>query len=927
MTKYQIIKICLAVIALLGLSCPAAMEYPPPSGTAVIKNQSTDFRAVWVASVLNLDYPSRPSLTVDDVKAEAVAILDSAKNIGFNAVILQVRPTCDAFYPSDLFPWSAYLSGIQDFTVAADFDPLAFWIDEAHQRGMELHAWVNPYRVTRDGQPDQPADLAKLSPNNPAVQNPGWRVLHTDGNYYLDPGLPEVRNYIVDGIREIITRYQVNGIHYDDYFYPDTGFSDDATYATYGAGSPRDEWRRENVNHLVKATYDTVKSVKPAVRFGISPAGIWQNSKTSPQGSQTEGYETYINHYADCVTWIQNHWIDYICPQIYWEIGFPIANYSVLLEWWANVVHQSRVDLYIGQAAYRVASGKTVDDPWYGVGEIIRQLNLNADYPEVKGHIMFRWGSFADNPILGALVRDYYLTHNNTTTLANAGFTHPALPAVLFPQLAPSLVVGRPSSESVNASQNKYCILGASDPSVPLQVNGEEILDRTHDGYFSYYAALSPGANSFVFTQEGQNTVTRLINYGGGGGGGSSGGTSGGTSGGAGANANGTNGGPKVVPTPSDQHPRAEISIPYAYIFLNPTTSGGPIGDLMQGQIDSIVAATEDGKWIKLGIGVWVQATDIQRTNDQPFRNTVSAPAYTTGDKWDRVVYALTDPATATTTFDGKQLTLKIRGESSDNAKPALPETSPFGRIDATVANSGADSGDDSTIGAITTHVFTLNEGQKIEGYYTEIQGTTLTLHIKKRMQASDTTLPLQNFTILLDPGHGGSDPGALGPLGMLFPEKDINFTTTMKVKNELEMLGATVELTRSGDNEMSLNDRVEKNRALRPDLFLSIHANSLDESADGARVIGVSTWYRHRIAQDVCSFVFDFVWNDLTRPQTGWHEENFYVCRPTWAPSFLIETGFLCNPQEFSWLVNAQEQDRLASSIARGIAGYFMGN
>jgi N-acetylmuramoyl-L-alanine amidase len=458
----------------------------------------------------------------------------------------------------------------------------------------------------------------------------------------------------------------------------------------------------------------------------------------------------------------------------------------------------------------------------------------------------------------------------------------------------PELVVGRPANFSVTTHTNEYCILGASDPQIPLKMNGEEILTRTEEGYFSAHVTLSPGSNSFVFTQDGQETLTRLITY-------QPGGSSGGTP-----------PIPAIVPTPSGQSPLAEVSAANAYVYPSPTTSGGSCGELSMGQTDTISATASDGKWIKLGIGVWIQASDIKRLPGQPLTNNISAPQYAAGDKWDTVSYPMTIPAASTLTYDGNKLSLKIRG-SSTAAPPALPGGSPFSQLNITTENG------------VTTQDFILKPGQRIEGYYTEISGNTLILHIKKRLQAGDTTLPLQNLVILLDPGHGGPEPGAFGPLGAKLPEKAINLSTAFKIKYELEKLGATVEMTRTGDDELSLHGRVEKSRALRPDLFLSIHANSLDESRDGARTMGISTWHKERVSEDFSSFMYDFLWNDLNRPRVGTHQANFYVCRPTWAPSFLIETGFLCNPWEFSWLVNAREQDRLARSIARGIASYYM--
>ncbi|MCL1916903.1 MAG: family 10 glycosylhydrolase [Peptococcaceae bacterium] len=903
----------LACIAFVALSFFISPKIPPGTPTNGLSHPS-EFRGVWVASVLNLDYPSQSGLSVEHLKTEALAILDGAQNIGFNAVILQVRPSGDALYPSDLYPWSAYMSETQGVPPSPEFDPLAFWIEEAHKRDMELHAWINPFRVTRDGDESNPASLTDLAANNPAVQNPDWATLYKDGNYYLDPGLPEVRDYIIQGIDEIITHYDVDGIHFDDYFYPNPDFQDDDAYKRYGKDEqgqkqPKEDWRRANVNQLVQAAHETIARTNPRIRFGISPAGIWQNSTSSPLGSQTQGNETHNSHYADCLTWIQNKWIDYICPQLYWEIGYSIADYSILLDWWTQAVKGTPVDLYIGQAAYRTATEKTAGDSWYGTGEIVRQLSLNATYTEVKGHIMFRYGIFTDTPILPAILRDHYLYPETHPPISSAPpITLITLPSPPIPSPG-ELMIGRPVDAAITASKSEYCLLGASDPQVPLKMNGEEITTRTEEGYFSVYVTLDSGSNSFEFTQEGQDTVTRLITF-------QKPGSSGSDSSGSG----GSPPSPSITPTPDDPRPLAEVSVANAYIFPSPTTTGGPCGELVKGQTDTLIATTDDGKWSQLGIGVWIQNSDIRRLDSRPLTNTLSPPIYVTGDKWDTVSYTMETPAASTLVYDGEKLTLKIRGDTStdtstDASNPPSsipPDASPFDRLDMSAADG------------ITTQVFTLKSGQEIHGYYTDISGTTLTLHIKKKPPIRDTAQPLQNLTILLDPGHGGAEPGALGPLGAKLPEKTINLSISHKVKQELERFGATVEMTRTDDSDVPLGDRVEKNRALRPDLFLSIHANSVEESKDAAQAMGVSTWHKERVSEDFSAFMCQFLWNDMNRPHTGHNQSNFYVCRPTWTPSFIVETGFMCNPKEFSWLINEVEQNRLANSIARGVVAYF---
>ncbi|MCL1896965.1 MAG: family 10 glycosylhydrolase, partial [Clostridiales bacterium] len=375
------ISFALALLTLIALLMPLPLSAA----------RDAEFRAVWVATVINLDYPSSPGVSVDIMKSEARHILDRALEFGFNTVILQVRPTGDAFYKSGLFPWSAYLTGEQGKAPAGGFDPLEYWISEAHARGLELHAWINPFRVTRVS-----ADNPAMSPENPAVKNPGWTIKTADGALIYDPGLPEVRKLVIDGVKEIVENYDVDGVHFDDYFYPSGSFDDDSTYAKYsGNYIDRGNWRRENINRLIEDTYKAVKSANPGCVFGVAPVAIWANKSSTSLGSDTNGQESYYAQYADTRKWVKNDWLDYIAPQIYWSIGQNNSDYAKVLAWWVDTVKDTEVDLYVGHATWRLNSSDR-QSAWYGTNEIVRQINLNRTYPEVKGSVHFRF-AFIDN--------------------------------------------------------------------------------------------------------------------------------------------------------------------------------------------------------------------------------------------------------------------------------------------------------------------------------------------------------------------------------------------------------------------------------------------------------------------------------------------------------------------------------------------------
>ncbi len=366
------------------------------------------FKGVWVSTVYNLDYPSKATIDANTLMAEADKILDNCKEMGMTAVFLQVRPSGDALYESDIYPWSKYLTGTQGFAPSNNFDPLTYWIKGAHKRGMELHAWLNPYRVTKGGD----SEWNSLSPDNPAKLHPEWAVKYSpDGNYYLNPGLPEVRQLVIDGIVEIVKNYDVDGIHFDDYFYPGQNFNDNDSFILYGKDFPTlDEWRINNVDVLIKGVYDAIKKIDKNVAFGVSPQGIWANKNNRPEGSDTTGSQS-INHYADTRKWVKDGIIDYICPQIYWYIGQKGADYEVVAKWWADVVKNTKVKLYIGMADYK-ANSTNPTDTWYGITAIENQIALNRTIPEVDGEIHFRYKFLIDNQNLF----DFYKNEGKTET-------------------------------------------------------------------------------------------------------------------------------------------------------------------------------------------------------------------------------------------------------------------------------------------------------------------------------------------------------------------------------------------------------------------------------------------------------------------------------------------------------------------------------
>ncbi len=365
-----------------------------------------ELRGMWVATVENVDWPSKPGLSAAEQRAGLIAYLDEAVARRLNAVILQVRPSADALWPSPYEPWAKCLTGVQGKDPG--WDPLGTAVQEAHARGLELHAWFNPYRVANH------ADPSRLSARHPARLHPEW-VVPYGGKLYYNPGLPEVRAFVQDAMLDAVRRYDIDAVHWDDYFYPypvaGQGFPDGAAYATYGAGFPDlAAWRRSNTDKLVREMSERIKALKPTVRFGISPFGVWRNASTDPLGSRTEaGVQTYDDLYADTRGWVKKGWIDHVCPQLYWNIGFAPADYAALVPWWGEVVRGTGVDLFIGEALYK-AGDPAQSAAWQDPAELSRHVDFAAAYDQVRGHVYFSGKSVVTDRIgaMDRVVADHY---------------------------------------------------------------------------------------------------------------------------------------------------------------------------------------------------------------------------------------------------------------------------------------------------------------------------------------------------------------------------------------------------------------------------------------------------------------------------------------------------------------------------------------
>ncbi len=350
-----------------------------------------EFRGVWIATVDNIDWPKRGDYEPSTQRADYIRQLELHKNNGMNAVIVQVRPAADALYPSSLEPWSQWLTGKQGKAPSPFYDPLKFMIDEAHKRGMEFHAWLNPYRANFN------VKSASIAPNHVTKQYPGWFVTYGDKKYF-EPSNKQAQAFVVKVVQDIVSRYEVDAIHMDDYFYPyriaGKEFPDQAAYVRSGSKLSKDDWRRSNVDTIIKKISVAIKQVKPHVQFGISPFSVWRNKDKDPRGSDTKAGQTnYDDLYADILLWLEKDWIDYVAPQLYLEIGHDKIDYKTILDWWSKNSYGKHV--YIGHGIYRVNERSAA---WKNPKELPNQIKLLRQYPNVHGSIYFSSKSFDNNP-------------------------------------------------------------------------------------------------------------------------------------------------------------------------------------------------------------------------------------------------------------------------------------------------------------------------------------------------------------------------------------------------------------------------------------------------------------------------------------------------------------------------------------------------
>ena len=387
-----------------------SIEYHAPDGM----NPKREFRGAWLHVIGQTQWQNK---TPAEQRKYIVDQFQKLHDAGCNAVIFQVRPTADAMYKSELEPWTCWLTGKRGKAPSEDWDPMEFAIEEAHKRGMEFHAWLNPYRVTSNPKEILPAShMANKEPQ---------RFVKFNGQTFFDPAYQENRDFICEVVKDIVGRYDVDAIHIDDYFYPYPANgkrfeNDEASYWQFGKGMERRAWRRKNVDMLIEQLYGTIKQTKPWVRFGVSPFGIWRNKKSDPRGSESSGLQNYDDLYADVLLWAEKGWVDYLAPQLYWTLDMKAAPSRHLADWWSKNSHG--VDVYIGQDVQRTMN--TADPGNKDSNELDTKVKLSRHLPNVQGNVWWH-GYWVTGNMKG--VADSLANKYQSTIAIPPAFGNPAL--------------------------------------------------------------------------------------------------------------------------------------------------------------------------------------------------------------------------------------------------------------------------------------------------------------------------------------------------------------------------------------------------------------------------------------------------------------------------------------------------------------------
>lgn len=942
-----------------------------------------EMRGLWIATTLNIDFPSKEGLSDEQLKGELDSIVLNAYNHGINSIFFQVRPTADALYKSDIFPSSIVLTGIQK--EASDvFDCLEYLLNKAGQYGIDVHAWINPFRITMKEE-----DKEKIISSSPAKKYESMTVDFADGKTYFDPGEPEVRKLVVEGVKEIVEKYpDIAGIHFDDYFYPypisGAEFDDEASYEKYGGGTDKAQWRRENVNALVKDTYYAVKEINPDCRFGVSVFGIWANegSDTPTVGSKTSGLEAYSSLYCDALAWARGGYVDYIAPQNYWSTDNTVAPFDDVARWWNAVLDGTETELYMGHAAY-----KAEDFP---AGEIVGQVEMCRTLSKYNGSIFYGYESICKNSgNVSDDIKKLYVEKNEKKSIESNG--KPI--KINFPE----------NNSYVNTS--KTYILGSCDSGYPIEMNGKAV-SKTNDGYFGEYVDLKQGKNVFEFVQNGK-TETLVVNYGAKNSG--SAGVSkyktmdgmeviGGYPGGstwlnvgdalsvscvapAGSVVEAKVGGMSVILQPTINPPeeseymyekyvgtlrpsafasddetvslgtliftaerngekaeqkcglisqRGENAYAYAEVLNDYThtkvgTSSSFYDDFLPSSkgMRDYVTGVSDG-YCKLRFGGYIKESELMITTGNPLLlNTILTTAV---------------EVVSTDTTNNKCNSTDIRFGVTENIPVDVDFRGENGAMRIIIYNTDTTIipqfeipknpliksivGKKGTRENMLIYTVTLKDNNNFYGFDIVYENGCMIVKLNNPQSLKSGDKPLEGKVIVVDAGHGGADIGAPGPGDV--PESVLNRRIADELVKCLEELGATVHESRKNDETVDLYARMDFLNDLTPDMAVSIHHNSIAGSANALKAKGFMALYSNNSGVLLAQTISDTVCEKLGRTQKPTAYQQLAVARNHRFPSTLLEMCFISNVEEYQWSITEGNCKKSAEAIADGILEYY---
>ncbi len=949
------------------------------AGTEPVDGPDSEVRGVWIASVYNIDYPSSAGLSADKLAAELDAMVENVKAMGLNAIYFQVRPSGDALYDSDIFPVSEYLSGKRGEKADGGFDPLAYLLEAAHAQGIRVHAWVNPLRVTVGSTSVPKTDVNALPENDPVRKDPSLAIAYADGRLYLDAGNPKARELVAAGCREIAEKYAVDGIIFDDYFYPSpvyvqengknvlAEFDDGVSYFRYANGAPIADWRRENINKMMELCYKEIKAARGGCQFGVAPFGIWQNDNGKNGGSDTAGNESYSSIYCDTLAFIEGGYVDYVAPQIYWSFDTSVARYDVLVRWWNAQVANTGVDLLISHGAYRY---DTLESP---EGELSRQILFARSALAYRGSIHYGY-SVLKNNVKGAsdeLKHVYSVKKVFPAPLDNGGEFYIAAPAY-----------------GTSVESESVYILGSANTAHAVTLNGKK-LSLTKDGSFSAYVSLKNGENRLVFEYGGKTYEHLVVRADG----------EAKTldsfcikdaypysrttvaSGNelylsciapAGSTVTAVFGGKDITLLPESAETGALTAVRYsASVVLNTSekleslgtveftvtrgsekakASGGEIrvlgegccipvtvvnggvylkdapgGSYVYGNAQSVgmteyALAERDGYWL-LSMGAYLNIADAESAPACEIpKSSYVRQLLQTSIGGNTVFYTKTPAkAAVSSSFNGNVLTFTIHNCTvTDNAVTRDVQSPVISDVE--LINNTETGNAELRLTVADTDRFC---GYSVS--YETVEGVSLIrITVNAPPSIKDGSRPLNGKKIVLDAGHGGEDSGALGAQSGK-NEKDINLSVVLSLRDKLTALGAEVILTRDTDTALTLKERQRIISEADADAVISVHQNSMPYSADITSVRGIEAYYSTLAGKALASAVSESLSAALSRETRGAAYMDLAVCRDTATVAALIETGYMTSVEEYARMLTDEGIDTTAEGIKNGIVEYFM--